>query len=597
MRTSLINLLLALATSANAATYYLDVNATGTQTGTSWANAWTNFGSVLITGGDTLQIAAGTYYMTATMFPPSGTAPETPTLIQVAQDGTHSGPVIIDGGDTVDPLIRFSNRRWITIDGEYAGATNLTFQNWGGNGTATDSFALQGSGGSYCHTNILRYLKVINDQYMQEDDLRIPISITYAKGVLISHCWVEGGMRASINITAYGTPDAWDWNVVEYTTIRGFRNTDGRGGPDGVKGSATVRYCHIFHDEAAGAHVNPSHTAEDGIQWLSSWNRAYGNVIHDVSQSLIRTDVNTMMSNVWVFGNVLYSTHPDDGAIQRALEFDGDNYVNCRLFNNVVANIGAGFRFIKGAATTCDIHLLNNVVFNSSVTMSESGGDHDEFVADYNLLLTYDGEQASFTGALAGYTQAHNPFNAGAGFAFAGQPSYVDVENWAADIGTRMNVNTGTNLAYLYTAAGVAATDQLGTARGYGGGWDVGAIEFTADAGGDTTAPIITGISASPSTTSATVQWSTDEDSTSGLEFGPTTAYGSSSTNSAAVTSHSLSASGLTASTLYHYRVHSTDAAGNHAQSSDGTFTTDAAGEPVAQGHVSGGRIGGGRFR
>src|SRR5206468_7054954 len=43
------------------------------------------------------------------------------------------------------------------------------------------------------------------------------------------------------------------------------------------------------------------------------------------------------------------------------------------------------------------------------------------------------------------------------------------------------------------------------------------------------------------------------------------------------MTSHSVGLSGLTASTLYHYRVKSKDAAGNLAVSADFTFTTSAA--------------------
>ena len=42
------------------------------------------------------------------------------------------------------------------------------------------------------------------------------------------------------------------------------------------------------------------------------------------------------------------------------------------------------------------------------------------------------------------------------------------------------------------------------------------------------------------------------------------------------VTSHSQALSGLTANTLYHYRVKSKDAAGNLATSADFTFTTRA---------------------
>jgi hypothetical protein len=56
-----------------------------------------------------------------------------------------------------------------------------------------------------------------------------------------------------------------------------------------------------------------------------------------------------------------------------------------------------------------------------------------------------------------------------------------------------------------------------------------------------------------------------------------TTAYGSvTPLDAAQVTSHALVVSGLRSATLYHYRVRSSDAAGNLAVSADATFTTTA---------------------
>src|SRR3989441_9209986 len=75
--------------------------------------------------------------------------------------------------------------------------------------------------------------------------------------------------------------------------------------------------------------------------------------------------------------------------------------------------------------------------------------------------------------------------------------------------------------------------------------------------------------------TSATITWATDEASDSQVEYGTTTAYGQvSALASALVTSHSVGLSGLSASTVYHYRVKSRDAVGNLAVSGDVTFTT-----------------------
>lgn len=94
----------------------------------------------------------------------------------------------------------------------------------------------------------------------------------------------------------------------------------------------------------------------------------------------------------------------------------------------------------------------------------------------------------------------------------------------------------------------------------------------------DSTAPAISGIgTGSLTSTQATITWATQEASSTQVEYGTTTSYGSSSTlNNTPVTSHSVTLSNLSSSSTYHFRVKSSDAAGNLATSSDQTFTTTA---------------------
>ncbi|KND47183.1 MAG: hypothetical protein AB199_01990 [Parcubacteria bacterium C7867-004] len=94
----------------------------------------------------------------------------------------------------------------------------------------------------------------------------------------------------------------------------------------------------------------------------------------------------------------------------------------------------------------------------------------------------------------------------------------------------------------------------------------------------DTTAPLISSISSgTPGHTSVTILWTTDEAATSTVNYGLTTGYGTASTSSTLVTSHSITITGLTPSTTYNFNVGSQDAAGNVATSSNQTFVTAAA--------------------
>ncbi len=84
-----------------------------------------------------------------------------------------------------------------------------------------------------------------------------------------------------------------------------------------------------------------------------------------------------------------------------------------------------------------------------------------------------------------------------------------------------------------------------------------------------------TGIQASTiTTTSAIILWTTSNAATSKVEYGTTTAYGSTATLSGTRTSHQVALSSLANGTLYHYRVTGTDLTGQSYTSTDQTFTT-----------------------
>jgi len=106
--------------------------------------------------------------------------------------------------------------------------------------------------------------------------------------------------------------------------------------------------------------------------------------------------------------------------------------------------------------------------------------------------------------------------------------------------------------------------------------------DFTFNCVSDTTTPSISNVLVSSVTSnSATITWSTDEASDTQVEYGTTTAYGTSSPVAAGhVTSHSMTISGLQAETPYHYRAKSADSAGNLAVSEDLMFTTSPAPPP-----------------
>ena len=176
---------------------------------------------------------------------------------------------------------------------------------------------------------------------------------------------------------------------------------------------------------------------------------------------------------------------------------------------------------------------------------------------------------------------------------------------WTTDESSSSTVSFGTSTSLGNTAAGAAGTSHSVTLSGLTAGTTYYFRVTSVDSSGnsatspaattaplsfttsgtvaaplDTTAPVISGVSATATGTSATVAWTTNESSTSSVSYGTTTSLGSTATGSSG-TSHSVALSGLAPGTTYYYRVSSTDAAGNAAMSPDGslapaTFQTQA---------------------
>jgi hypothetical protein len=142
---------------------------------------------------------------------------------------------------------------------------------------------------------------------------------------------------------------------------------------------------------------------------------------------------------------------------------------------------------------------------------------------------------------------------------------------------THSRVFTGLSISttYHYRVRNRDAAGNLGTS---------GDLTFTTTAAPDTTAPVLSGITASGITSGgAIITWSTNEPASSVVDYGLSTTYGSSSAlNTTPVTSHSRTLSTLTPSTTYHYRVRSVDGAANAATSADFTFATPAAPDTTA---------------
>jgi hypothetical protein len=169
--------------------------------------------------------------------------------------------------------------------------------------------------------------------------------------------------------------------------------------------------------------------------------------------------------------------------------------------------------------------------------------------------------------------------------------------NWTTDQTATSQVEYGTSTAYGSLSAGnnslVTAHSVSLTSLTPGTTYNFAAISANSAGTSATSsnfvfatsplpAPVITSVTSTLVTTTATVTWTTDQASTSQIEYGTSSAYGSlSALNSSLVTTHSVTLSGLAPGTTFNFAALSANAAGTLATSGNFTFTTPALPAPV----------------
>lgn len=156
---------------------------------------------------------------------------------------------------------------------------------------------------------------------------------------------------------------------------------------------------------------------------------------------------------------------------------------------------------------------------------------------------------------------------------------YYDGDSWETASNSTTHVNTASELTESVMQALPVDSQKIAVKAIMAfGGSDLPIINsITIGLTGDTTRPTVSSITTVTTPSIATITWSTDENSSSKIDYGLTSSYGSTTSEadtSPRVTSHSVAVSSLRPCTIYHYRVRSKDAATNERVGSDNTFTT-----------------------
>lgn len=439
-------------TTVPVAYWYVDANATGTNAGTSWANAWPSFSDIVwgtggVDTGDTLYISGGTssrtYYETLTIGA-SGTALGFITIEPGANSSSptgHNGTVIINGASTRNSGIYIDNKDYIRVNG-LDGSGNYKLEVTGHIGTESSGSVYH----KYSSYIYLDYIKINNATsrgiaWYDSDHSRIR-GCDIRTGVVTNEAQTD---------SIYGQNG--DNNVIEDTVA-------------------------ILSVTTATAHSDAMQIVNDNDIIIRrnymEWVYGYGNTD---SQTFIIED-NTgdcdFYNNVVIGGS--------NNSYQSALFKEAAGGVHYIWNNTIVAQHPTGIALKTNDMTDAEIgQVKNNIIyspggypiyFNTSVTTSKW---------DYNLLYT-GGSYVSNLGGTSRTWAAHQA----AGYDAHGVNAYpaYDTGNEYRLTGSSPAINVGVSLAAYFT------TDRDGVSRPIGDDWDIGAYEY--DTGAATPTPTST---------------------------------------------------------------------------------------------------------
>ena len=285
---------------------------------------------------------------------------------------------------------------------------------------------------------------------------------------------------------------------------------------------------------------------------------AAGNLATSADATFTTKTVGSCPCSIWSDAAVpAVASANDSAAVELGLKFRADQ-----------AGSITGVRFYKGAGNT-GTHVGS--LWTTSGTRLASATFSGESASGWQNVnfATPVSVSAGTTYVVSYHAPKGNYAVTGGQFATAG------VDN--APLHALASGVDGLNGVFKYGASGTFPTDSFNSANYW---VDVVFSTDTTSPPPDTTPPQITAVqSASVTSSGVTLTWATDEAADSQVNFGTSTAYGSSTAlDQSAVRSHSVTLSGLSSGTQYHYRVKSRDAAGNLATSADATFTTKTVG-------------------
>lgn len=449
-------LLLLIAARSSATTYFVDGNlATGSNNGTSWANAWKTLGAMTgLAAGDSVQISGGATAGTCTYnfsdaFPYTQGSAGVAIGYVIGQDSAHNGTATFNQTSQ-----GFSHGNFVS------GAHDIIISGDAGDGGK--HFKLSGTfvglvdiNGSNTNVRVAYFdLGAFNNIGSVNPGTKIEIDHINIK---VSN---DPTATRAIFFNIIGT--AFDDSSIHDCTIQlPYNTTNLNFGPDGIK---TAGGGASFYNNTISTYVDNTLTTTehmDGIQALGgNFLKAYNNKITNMTNyGMYWEGTNAVFNHLWVYNNVVSVTDPTLGTsssggivVEQKISGTMNDIV---VSNNTIADLqppgSRGLTMLSdGFGTYTNSLLVNNALVNCTTPETDVGAP----TPSNNVNVTSANAATYFTTYVT-YGGASNNFNLTA-------------------VATPLIGQALTESAYFTTDfAGVSRTAP----------WDVGAYKYTASGG------------------------------------------------------------------------------------------------------------------